>query len=102
MINASLSEYLVTSEYYGPPSFQTAYESAQPSKEVTFLGIPMEGNFSVITDVINKVTWDYGPRESLPEMVEVDSDEMYTSLVKLYDAYEFMDLVQSSYDSVEE
>jgi hypothetical protein len=102
MINASLSEYLVTSEYYGPPSFQNAYEAALPSKEVTFLGIPMEGNFSVLTDVINKVTWDYGPRESLPEMVEVDSDEMYTSLVKLYDAYEFMELVQSSYDSAEE
>jgi len=95
MINASLSEYLVT-------SFQNTYDAAQPNNEVTFLGIPMEGNYSVLKDVINKVTWDYGPREDLPEMVEVDSDEMYTSLIKVYDPREFMDLMQSAYDNYSE
>jgi hypothetical protein len=102
MINASLSEYLVTSEYYGSSEYQSMFEAAQPSKEVTYLGIPMEGNYSVITDVVNKVTWDYGPREALPEMVEVDAGEMFTTLVKVYDPREFIDMMQSAYDSYSE
>ncbi|WP_299113798.1 hypothetical protein [uncultured Winogradskyella sp.] len=102
MINPSLSEYLVTDEYYGPPAFQNSYLSSLPNKEITFLGIPMEGNFDVVRDVINKVTWDYGPRETLPEMVEVDADESYTTLVKVYDSYEFMDMMQSAYDGYSE
>lgn len=102
MINPSLSEYLVADEYYGPPAFQNSYISTLPSKEVTFLGFPIEGNYDVITNVINKVTWDYGPRESLPEMVEVDADESYTTLVKVYDPREFMDMMQSSYESYSE
>ena len=97
MINPSLSEYLVSDEYYGPEMFSENFSSTIPKKEVTFLGFPMEGNYDVITDVINKVTWDYGPRESLPEMVEVDADESYTSLVKVYDPREFMDMMQSAY-----
>jgi len=99
MINAALTEYLVSSEYYGPPMFQDSHISSISNKEVTFLGIPMEGNYNVITDVINKVTWDYGPRETLPEMVEVDADESYTTLVKVYDPREFMDMMQSAYES---
>lgn len=101
MINASLSEYLVMDQYYGPPAFQNSYASTLPNKEVTFLGIPMEGNYDVLKDVINKVTWDYGPRESLPEMVEVDADESYTTMVKVYDSYEFIAEMQS-YDYSEE
>jgi len=102
MINPSLSEYLVADEYYGPPAFQNSYASTLPSKEVTFLGVPMEGNYDVLKNVINKVTWDYGPRETLPEMVEVDADESYTTLVKVYDSYEFIDMMQSAYDSYSE
>ena len=102
MINASLSEYLVTDEYYGPPAFQNSYVSSLPNKEVTFLGMPLEGNFDVVKDVINKVTWDYGPREALPDMVEVDADESYTTLVKVYDAYEFIELMGSYEGSSEE
>lgn len=97
MINPSLSEYLLSDEYYGPEMFQDNYAATLSKKEVTFLGIPMEGNYDVINDVINKVTWDYGPRESLPEMVEVDADESYTSLVKAYDSAEFMKLMMNSY-----
>lgn len=101
MINPSLSEYLLSDEYYGPEMFQDNYAATLPNKEVTFLGIPMEGNYDVINDVINKVTWDYGPREALPEMVEVDADESYTSLVKAYDSVEFMELMMSSYSGEE-
>ena len=102
MINASLSEYLVTDEYYGPPMYEDSYVSTLPNKEITYLGIPMEGNFDVVRDVINKVTWDYGPREDLPGMVEVDADESYTTLVKVYDPREFMDLMQNAYDNYSE
>jgi len=102
MVNPSLSEYLVSDEYYGPEMFSSNFASTIPSKEVTYLGIPLEGNYDVIKDVINKVTWDYGPRESLPEMVEVDADESYTSLVKVYDPREFIDMMQSAYDSYSE
>ncbi|NRD20310.1 hypothetical protein HNV08_09650 [Winogradskyella eckloniae] len=101
MINPSLSEYLLTDEYYGPEMYQDSYAANLTRKEVTFLGIPIEGNYDVISDVINEVTWDYGPREALPEMVEVDSDESYTSLVKAYDAQEFMALMMSSYSGEE-
>mgnify|MGYP003626507965 CR=1 FL=1 len=101
MINPSLSEYLLSDEYYGPEAFQDTYAATLTNKEVTFLGIPMEGNYDVISDVINVVTWDYGPRESLPEMVEVDADESYTSLVKAYDSVEFMELMMSSYSGEE-
>jgi hypothetical protein len=102
MINATLSEYLVSDEYYGPDMFSENFASTIPSKEVTFIGFPMEGNYDVIKDVINKVTWDYGPRETLPEMVEVDADESYTSLVKVYDSNEFLEMMMSAYTSEEE
>lgn len=101
MVNPSLSEYLLADEYYGPELYQDSYASTLTNKEVTFLGIPMEGNYDVVNDVINEVTWDYGPRESLPEMVEVDSDESYTSLVKAYDPQEFMALMMGSYSGEE-
>lgn len=99
MINPSLSEYLVSDEYYGPEIYQNSFVSTIPKKEVTYLGIPMEGNYDVIKDVINKVTWDYGPRENLPEMVEVDAGESYTSLVKVYDPREFIDMMQGAMGS---
>ncbi len=102
MINPSLSEYLVADEYYGPPAFQNSYASTLPNKVVTFLGMEIEGNYDVLTNVINKVTWDYGPRETLPEMVEVDADESYTTLVKVYDPAEFMSLMLSSYNDYSE
>ncbi len=102
MINPSLTEYLAYEEYYGPELYQNSFMGSMPNKTVTFLGIEFEGNYEVINNVINKVTWDYGPREKLPEMVEVDADEMYTSLVKLYDPREFIDLIQAEAANYEE
>lgn len=101
MINPSLSEYLVYDQYYGPEMFADNFASTIPKKEVTFLGMPLEGNYDVMSNVINKVTWDYGPRESLPEMVETDADESYTSLVKVYDSREFIEMMMSSYSGEE-
>ncbi len=95
MINPSLSEYLVSDEYYGPEMYSDNFTSKIPKKEVIFLGISMVGNYEVILDVITTVTWDYGPRETLPEKVEVDEDKLYTGLVKVYDPIEFMDMMQS-------
>ncbi|NRB60515.1 MAG: hypothetical protein HRU50_11335 [Winogradskyella sp.] len=105
MINASQSEYLVSTEYYGTHPYENPMYPGMKnplSKEVTFLGFPLEGEYEVITDVINKVTWDYGPRESLPEMIEMDSSDSYDTLKKVYDPREFMDMLQSAYDTYEE
>lgn len=96
MVNPSLSEYLMYEEYYGTEMYKQFYRSSISKKTVSFLGIEFEGNYNVIKDVINKVTWDYGPRESLPEMVQVESGESFTTLIKLYDPREFVDLMQSS------
>ncbi len=83
MINPTKREYLSVKEYYGakPPVI--------PEKKVTFMGVEMEGDYSVYKDVILPVTWDYGPREELPETVEADEDETYVFLEKLYSEGEF-------------
>ena len=101
MINPTLSEYFLNEQYYGSPAYQDSYVSILPSKKITLLGQEMEGNFDVIKDVINKVNWDYGPRETLPEMVQVDSDEQYTLLLKLTDVYEIISSMQTAYSEDE-
>ena len=95
MINPSLSEYLVSDAYYGPEEFFESFTSTITKKEVAFLGILLIGNYDVITDVINKVSWNYGPREPLPETIDVVEDKAYTSLIKVYDSSEFMDVIKS-------
>ncbi|MFC5047643.1 hypothetical protein ACFSTE_06085 [Aquimarina hainanensis] len=96
MVNPTETRYLLSEQYYGSPAFQNSYISTLPSKKITYLGTEIEGNYDVISNVITKVSWDYGPRESLPEMVQVDSDEQYTLLLKLSDPYELMEQIQSS------
>ena len=91
MLNPTQTKYLVSEQYYGPPAFQASYNHVLPNKTIEFLGTEIEGNYKTISDVINKVSWDYGPRESLPEMIQVDSDEMYTVLLKVSDPYEIME-----------
>ncbi|WP_179006649.1 hypothetical protein [Winogradskyella forsetii] len=96
MINPSFSEYLLSYEYYGPKRFQDTYTSKLTNKEVRFIGITLEGNYDIFSDVINKVTWDYGPREPLPKKVEIDEGKSYTSILKVYDSNEFMELMMST------
>ncbi|WP_179019244.1 hypothetical protein [Winogradskyella forsetii] len=101
MINPSFSEYLLSDEYYGPKMYKNSYTSKLTNKEVTFIGMTMEGNYKVISDVINEVTWDYGPRESIPKRIKIDEDKSYTSLIKAYDSDEFKELIMSTHSGEE-
>ncbi|NJB35011.1 hypothetical protein [Croceivirga sp. JEA036] len=98
MINPTLNEYLLMEEYYGSDAFYSSYEmtSKFSSKTVNYMGIEFEGNYDVVDKLINTVTWDYGPREKLPEMVQVESGENYTVLKKLLSPTEFIEMVQQS------
>jgi hypothetical protein len=95
MINPTLSEYLKFEEFYGDAMSQAMYSSSIPLQNVKFLGTEFEGNFEVVKNLINPVTWDCGPREALPEMVEVEEGDNYTTLMKLCDTREFIQMVQS-------
>lgn len=103
MINPTLSEYLKFEEFYGDTMAQMMYKSSIPLQKVNFLGTEFEGNFEVVKKLINPVTWDCGPRESLPEMVEVEEGDSYATLTKLCDVREFLQMVQSqSTDEVDD
>ena len=95
MLNPSLTSYLKYEEVYGA-DMAASIANILPSKTVNYLGLELEGNFDVVNELITPVTWDYGPREELPEMVEVDSDENYASLVKLMDPMEFINKMTSA------
>lgn len=94
MINPTLSEYLMYGEYYGSQSWHSIYEKMSPKNKVQFLGFEFEGDYAVVKDVINPIIWDYGPREELPEMVEMEEGDNYEILQKLYSANEFIELMQ--------
>lgn len=90
MINPTFSEYLKREEYYGDPAFQNNYVGSIKNQKVTFLGVELEGNFEVVKNLINPVRWEYGPREELPEMIEVEEGDNYTLITKLYDTPEVL------------
>lgn len=101
MLNPTLSEYIMMEEYYGSPAYQNLAASTIPKKKVTFLGIELEGNYEVVKNLINPVKWEYGPREALPEMIEVEEGDNYTLITKLYDTMEILSMMgqnDSSYD----
>ena len=89
MLNPTRAEYLLTEEYYGPPAMEESYPNVLPNKEISIMGMPLEGNFDKIDAVVNKVRWDYGPRESTPNMIETDGT--YEVMLKLYDMQELME-----------
>jgi hypothetical protein len=91
MLNPSLTQYLMYEQFYGSEAYKSMYVSTIPNGKVTYLGMELEGNYSIVKELINPITWDYGPREALPEMVEIDSDDNYTALVKLTDPIELID-----------
>ena len=95
MLNPTKSSYLLTEQFYGPSYMEDTYRHLLPNKEINFLGMPMEGNFDKVDAVVNRVTWDYGPRESTPNMIE--TEENYEVILKLYDVQELMDEQSSTY-----
>lgn len=101
MVNPTLSEYLLTEEYYGSNAYYQTYEltAKMSEKSVTYMGIEFEGNYEVVKSLLNPVTWDYGPRENLPEVVQVEDGENYTVLKKLLDPQEFIQMIQESQEN---
>lgn len=97
MLNPTKSEYLKTEEFYGSPALQNNFAHQLPKKSIEYYGMPLEGNFGVVSNLINPISWDYGPREVLPEMIEMDGD--YEILLKLYDVNEFAEIINSEVES---
>lgn len=91
MLNPTISQYLKFEEFYGSALYENSYSHRIPSQSVEFYGMPLEGNYDVVKDLINPITWDYGPREVLPEMVE--TEENYEVLIKLMDINEFANML---------
>jgi hypothetical protein len=91
MVNPTLTEYLQYEQIYGDATSATMFSNMTAKTKVTYLGMELEGNYAVIKDLINPITWDYGPREALPEMVEMDEDERFTTLVKITDPIELIE-----------
>lgn len=95
MINPTLSQYLLTETVYGSSIY--ANMSSLPNKLVDFYGIELEGPYEVYSDVIVAANWDYGPREALPEMIEMDEGENYAIMKKLVDINDLIEMM-GSYD----
>lgn len=100
MLNPTKSEYLKFEEFFGSAAYQNMYTHRIPSQTVNFYGMELEGNYEVIKDLINPITWEYGPREELPSMIE--TEENYEVMLKLMDVNEFIKLMEQyqseSYD----
>ncbi|WP_024480105.1 hypothetical protein [Cellulophaga baltica] len=99
MVNPTLTEYLMSGEYYGDNSTYSMYELTNAQKTVEFLGLELEGNYALITGLINPVTWDYGPREALPEMIQMEEGDSYEVLQKLFSPQEFIAEINNARDS---
>ncbi len=98
-INPTLSEYLMMEEVYGSESLAMLHNYRLPNKAITYLGIEIDGHYDVIRDVINPISWEYGPREALPGMIEIESGSSTSSLIKLYDIGEVIELLYSVDDT---
>jgi hypothetical protein len=96
MLNPTFTEYLKYEQFYGDEMYRGISAATIMKKKVTYLGMELEGNYEVIKDLVNPITWDYGPREALPEMIEMDEDEKYTSIVKITDPIELINEIAAS------
>jgi hypothetical protein len=82
MINPTFSQYLLAEEIYGYG------QPSMPSREINFYGLEFEGPYEVIKDFVEPIRWEYGPREVLPEMMEIDGS--YALVKKLMDFQELL------------
>ncbi len=94
MVNPTQSQYLKYEEIYGDNPM-LALGGPISKKKVTYLGMELEGNYDVVDQVVNKISWDYGPRENLPEMIEIEAGDR-PALIKLMDPYEFIGLISQA------
>jgi len=90
MVNPAGAAYFMYEEMYGSSNpMLMAVGSPIPNQKINYLGMELEGNYAVVDQVINKVSWDYGPREPAPEMIEIEQGDR-PSIIKLMDPYEFI------------
>ena len=89
MVNPVKASYFMYEELYGDPMFIPGI-SPIPNQKINYLGMELEGNYAVVDQLVNKVSWDYGPREPAPQMIEIEQGDR-PSIVKLMDPYEFID-----------
>lgn len=99
MLNPSLTSYLKSETFYGDEMYKGTHVSSIPNQKIVYLGMEIEGNFDVVKDLITPVSWDFGPREQLPEMVELEADEPYAAFVKLSDPLEIIQEINAAMES---
>lgn len=102
MLNPSLISYLKFEQLYGNANSISSQMSIIPYDTVHYLGMELIGNYAVVQDLVNPITWDYGPREPLPEMVELDASTGSTTLVKIMDPWELSEEIEASNQGREE
>jgi len=66
------------------------------------MGLELEGQYTIVEDLISQVTWDVGARESMPESIQADADSDYVILKKLMDPNEFMQMVRAEFEAMAE
>ena len=100
MLNPTMSEYLVAEHFFGDMISQLGYMKNFAAKDsVEYMGFTLPGNYQVVKDLVNKVTWEIGARQAVPETIEADADENYVVIKKLNDPGEFWDMVMESLQS---
>lgn len=98
-LNPTRTEYLKSEAVYGDNVFNM---SALPTKKIVYLGMEIEGNYDVLSDLLTPITWHYGPREKLPEVVELEDGASSAAFVKLSDPVEIMEQISASYEGEEQ
>ena len=97
LLNPTKNEYLKTEEFYGSTIHQNSFAHQLPKKSIEYYGMPLDGNFDVVRNLINPISWDYGPREVLPEMLEMEGE--YEVVIKLHDFNEFSEIINQEFES---
>ena len=91
-INPTLTSYIQVPQQYG-----SEYNLLLPMhRTVRYMDFELQGDYKVVDKLINRVTWDYWPRERLPQIVEVAEDEQSTTVYKLMQPSEFGAMVNTS------
>lgn len=101
MLNPTKAEYLKYGEVYGTnPMSQFSFSKKDT---ITYYGFQFVGDYKVVKNLVNVVDWDYGPREPLPSMVQVEEGDSYTTIYKLMDVNEFVEeITKNSEDTTNE